>query len=346
MPSVHIVTRSTKAGSRRFYVRFRAGGREAMLRHGGVFRTKREAEMRAQWIAGELAAGRLPDLRLERAPVMVETLRAVAERWQASRIDVAEATKAVHRKALAHVLTAFGGRDPLSLEPGEIGAWIGDLAATKSRGTCEKVLGALRMVLDFAEIRPNPARDDRVKLPRRARREIAPPSAKEAAALIGRASPRYRLPLIVLEATGMRVGELETLTWGDVDEQAGRWRVARENEKGGRGRWVNVPPDVFAAVSALVPREDREPAALVFPQVTQAKLRTDMARACKAAGIATYSPHDLRHRRISLWHMQGVPLAQVGQWVGQRNLSVTADTYTHVITDAEIARDAFLVMPR
>ena len=74
----------------------------------------------------------------------------------------------------------------------------------------------------------------------------------------------------------------------------------------------------------------------------QAKLRTDLARACKAAGIPLYSPHDLRHRRISLWHMQGVPLAQVGQWVGQRNLSVTADTYTHVIADNEIERVALL----
>ena len=151
-------------------------------------------------------------------------------------------------------------------------------------------------------------------------------------------APRYRLPLIVLEATGMRVGELETLSWGDVDEQGGRWRVARQNEKGRRGRWVNVSPDVFAAVSDQVPREDRGSDALVFPHATQAKLRTDMARACKAAGIPVHSPYDLRHRRISLWHMQGVPLAQVGAWVGQRNLSTTADVYTHVLADGEIDR--------
>ena len=206
------------------------------------------------------------------------------------------------------------------------------------------------MVLDFADVRPNPARDDRVKLPRQARREVVPPSAGKAVAIIGASAPRYRLALVVIEATGMRVGELETLAWGDVDESAGRWRVARENEKAGRGRWVNVPPDVFAVVSALVPREDRDLGDHVFPHVTQAKLRTDMARACKAAGIPLHSPHDLRHRRISLWHMQGVPLAQVGAWVGQRNLSVTADTYTHVITDNEIDRGALLdvvpVMPR
>ena len=153
------------------------------------------------------------------------------------------------------------------------------------------------------------------------------------------AAPKYRLALIVIEATGMRVGELETLRWGDVDEQEGRWRVAREHEKARRGRWVQVPPDVFAAVSALVPREDRERDGLVFGHVTQAKLRTDMARACRAAGIATYSPHDLRHRRISLWHAAGVPLKQVGERVGQANLSTTADVYTHAISDAEIDRE-------
>ena len=257
--------------------------------------------MRHQWIAGELAAGRVPDLRIvEPEPVPFDSLRVVADRWVASRIDVADATRGVHRKALVHVLEAFGDRDPADLDAREIGAWIGELAGRYSRGTCEKLLGALRMVLDFADIQPNPARDDRVKLPRTNRREVMPPSSREAAVLTRAASPRYRLTLVVIEATGMRVGELETLRWGDVDEPAGRWRVAREHEKAGRGRWVNVPPDVFAAVVALVPREDRDSTGRVFGHVTQAKLRTDMSRACKAAGIPLYSPHDLRHRRISL----------------------------------------------
>jgi hypothetical protein len=28
-----------------------------------------------------------------------------------------------------------------------------------------------------------------------------------------------------------------------------------------------------------------------------------------------------------------VPWARIGEWVGQRNLAVTADTYTHVLAD-------------
>jgi hypothetical protein len=42
-------------------------------------------------------------------------------------------------------------------------------------------------------------------------------------------------------------------------------------------------------------------------------------------------PRDMRHRRISLWHRKGVPWAPIGQLVGQRSLSVTADTCTHVL---------------
>jgi hypothetical protein len=39
------------------------------------------------------------------------------------------------------------------------------------------------------------------------------------------------------------------------------------------------------------------------------------------------------HRRISLLHLGGVPWARIGEHVGQRNLAVTANTYTHVLVD-------------
>lgn len=62
-------------------------------------------------------------------------------------------------------------------------------------------------------------------------------------------------------------------------------------------------------------------------------MRTAIAKACKAAGIPLWSPHDLRHRRISLMHLRGTPWARIGEFVGQRDLSVTANTYTHVLVD-------------
>jgi hypothetical protein len=41
----------------------------------------------------------------------------------------------------------------------------------------------------------------------------------------------------------------------------------------------------------------------------------------------------LRHRRISLLHLAGIPWARIGEHLGQRSLRVTADTYSHVLND-------------
>jgi integrase len=88
-----------------------------------------------------------------------------------------------------------------------------------------------------------------------------------------------------------------------------------------------------AIEATLAPREDRNPDALLFPGASADRLRTAIARACKAAGVPVFSPHDLRHRRISLLHRQGRSWAEIARFVGQRKLSLTADTYTHVLSD-------------
>jgi hypothetical protein len=54
--SVWLTTRTTKHGAKRYRVEFRVGGRETATRYGGSFKTKREADERKRWIAGELLA--------------------------------------------------------------------------------------------------------------------------------------------------------------------------------------------------------------------------------------------------------------------------------------------------
>ena len=68
-----------------------------------------------------------------------------------------------------------------------------------------------------------------------------------------------------------------------------------------------------------------------------------VGRACRDAGVPASSPHDLRHRRISLLHRAGETWAEIGARVGQRNISVTADRYTHAMLDyGEIDRQKLL----
>src|SRR5262249_20059755 len=83
----------------------------------------------------------------------------------------------------------------------------------------------------------------------------------------------------------------------------------------------------------LGPREDRDPDARLLAASGADALRTSIAKACKASGVPLFSPHDLRHRRISLLHLRGMPWARIGELVGHSNLAVTANIYTHVLTD-------------
>jgi integrase len=103
-------------------------------------------------------------------------------------------------------------------------------------------------------------------------------------------------------------------------------------------RRSTVSPLLADAIEAtLPPREDRDPDAPLFPGVTDARLRMAITRACKAAGVPSFAPHALRHRRVSLLHRQGRSWAEIGQLVGQKKLSLTADVYTHVLVDGREA---------
>jgi integrase len=148
------------------------------------------------------------------------------------------------------------------------------------------------------------------------------PGDPQLGALSGRCS--IKCPSCALEATDPRVE-----SWRKFSPA----RVSASASKTSRARWVQVPPDLFAAVSELVPRDDTNTRAAGVPGFSADRFRTALTRACTAAGVAHFSPHDLRHRRISLLHLSGVPWARIGEHVGQRSLRVTADTYSHVLSD-------------
>jgi integrase len=311
---------------------YRLGGRESAPRYGGSFKTKREALARKAWVTGQLAALRVPNPRLARGTAG-ETLRSVAARWQASRVDVAPGTLATYRVALGRILPRLGDEPIDQLDAQVVAGLVADLhEAGLRKQTIRKTVSVLAMVLDHARVQPNPARDRlTVKLPREERRQVEPPTAEHVEMVVRLLPSRYRLPLVVLDATGMRVGELEALTWGDIDEPRGRWRIA--TSKTGRPRWVSPAPFLVEAVLALCPREDRHPDRRVFETFASERFRTALTRACTVAGVPTFSPHDLRHRRVSLLHLGGMPWARIGELVGHDDLVTTARTYTHVVVD-------------
>jgi integrase len=352
--SASITVRTGKSG-RRFVVRYRRGGRYFPILHGGSFKSLKEARARRDFIAGELAAGRDPaeTLRVEHTPH--HTIADVYAAWlEARKLAASEGTLAntyAHWKRLA---PTFGSRDPERVTHTDVQAWV-SAQDDLTPGALRIYLGTLRMVLDHHGVNPNPVRDKRIVLPVADEPDVTPPSDAHVLAFLERVKPERRLLFAFLERCGTRVTETCSWTWGDVDVESSRILSRPEAVKGRRGRrkarWVPVPELLMNALLESTPPDDRDTDALLFPWATgrAGQVQKVMARACKSAGIPHYHPHDLRHRRISLWHAQGVPAREIGERVGQRQISTTLDTYTHVMVGAEVpdeAMSALLVWSR
>ncbi len=283
---------------------------------------------------------RAPDLEaLAREPEREPTVAEAVARWRESRVDVAEGTRVLHAVALGRVTPILGQRRIDSLTVDDVNGMVAALTAKgRRRETIRKSVKYLAAVLDEHGVEPNPARDRRIRLPHEEPVEIEPPTSEHVEAVCRLLPPAYRLPLLWLDWSGTRLSSIETVRVGDYDERARRVRLRASTTKTRVALWVELP-DVLADVieATLPPREDRNPEAPLFPGAGADRLRTAIARACRATGVPVFSPHDLRHRRISLLHRQGRTWAEIGRFVGQRKLSVTADTYTHVLSDGREA---------
>jgi hypothetical protein len=141
------------AGARRFRVEFRVGGRESATRYGGSFKTKREADERKKWIAGQLAARIVPDLRSLETAARTRTVGQACAAWRATRIDVTESTRVLHRVALGRVVPLLGDRRIDELTIDDVNAMTVALAdAGKKRETIRKSVKYLAAVLEGTKV--------------------------------------------------------------------------------------------------------------------------------------------------------------------------------------------------
>jgi integrase len=330
MASVSIMRRDHASGAS-YRVRYRRGGRAWPLVAAGSFSTLREARIRRDVIAGELAAGRDPADALSQPQASRRTFREWAKAYKTSRIDIGEQTLRNMDSHIKRLLPTFGDRDPETISVSDVQEWIG-ANADLSPSSLRPYIATLRLLLDHAGVEPNPARDKRVKLPRISVAEIEPPTAEQVEAIIANVKPRWRLPLRTLEQTGMRIGELSSLQWKDVDVAGSRFRI-RSGKTVAARRWVAVPAWLTVEIQATCLPDDRTPERRVFQGLTGDSLGNAMERACKAAGIPHFSPHDLRHRYASLKLREGVPVTDLAAQLGHSKKSMTLDTYSHVLID-------------
>jgi integrase len=326
MPSVWMERRATADGSSRYVVKYRLGGRESAHRYAGSFATRREALARSRWVAGELAAMRVPRLgQLERLKAATPTLAQLAERWRVSRLDVTDGTAVGHRVQLNRVLPLLGSRHIDESTPADVAGLVAALhAAGRKRETIRKSLSVLAQVLDFAGVKDNPARDRvHVRLPREEREEPTPPTAVQIEAVLPLMPRRYALAVLVLDATGMRVGELEEkgLRCGDLDEPNTRWRIRRAVEKGRRGRWVSLPRAPFLCRARSRSRRRSRPSPVrpaIATAVTIAAPPGANCRTVSSTGIPMMWPTIIGRSRWCSRRSGGVPRVRVPALRGGR----------------------------
>jgi len=319
---------------------WRRGGRDTRTRRGGQFAREADAKARAALINFWLARGLDPteELRKLRAdPPKLVTLQEAGDAYLEKRsLNARLSTLSAYRARFDLVCRTFGRKSPREISVNEIQSWIWSLARTMEPSSVKKYLAILQLVLDDAlpdDIR-NPARSKRVFVPRGEKKEQNPPTVEQFRAILHHLpnKQRYLLPLLLQERTGTRPGEWGTVTAGDVDRVERRALIRSRNEKTHRTKWVDVPPALWPHLLAVVPDE---PHTLIFPGLTTSAIRNALYVACKAAKIPIFSGNDLRHRRQSLWHLQGVPAAVIASRVGHRKVSTGLDHYTHVTITAE-----------
>ena len=154
-------------------------------------------------------------------------------------------------------------------------------------------------------------------------------SADEESRLV-KALPVWLRPLIVVAMhTGMRRGELLALRWDDVDLASGQLHIRRD--KAGDGRWVALNSEALDALRTAKRRSIVSP--LVFCTPEGHSLGTNFKRywqpAVKAAGLADFRFHDLRHTFASRLVARGVSSYIVQQAGGWRTASMMA-RYAHL----------------
>ena len=127
--------------------------------------------------------------------------------------------------------------------------------------------------------------------------------------------------------TGVRRGEALSLTWDRVDRSRGV--VLLTETKSGRPREVQLSANADAA---LARRWAPNAAGLVFGSRNWNSFRQAWVAAVKAAGIAKFRFHDLRHTTASWLAQQGRSLREVKELLGHSDIQITM-RYAHLAPD-------------
>lgn len=277
---------------------------------------------------------------------------------------VRASTLACYERVLAPAREILGGVALRSLSPMNVQALLRQLQekGTSPRGrqmTYTVLRTALRDAVRMMLLAANPM--DAVSRPRAPRPEIQALDADQTRALLAAARGDSLEALYAMAvATGIRLGELLGLRWGDIDLEAAAVQVRRAAVEGRRGGDVTFAEpktsrsrrqvDLSAfTIAALRRHRDRlgatpHPSLLVFTSAEGLPIRRSNLhrRSWKPlllrAGLPDFRFHALRHTAATLALEAGVHPKIVQERLGHSSIALTLDTYSHAVPT--LGRDA------
>ncbi len=205
-----------------------------------------------------------------------------------------------------------------------------------SNGTINRYQAALSHVLAVAEktygwIEINPIRRvPKLKEPQGRVRYLSDEEREALLTACAESSNPFLLPIVLIAlTTGMRRGEIEGLTWGDIDWKEDR--ILIEETKSGQRRSAPLLPFAKEALAEIRP-ENPDPKSLAFPGRSGRRpieIKKAWYAALRQAGIEDFRFHDLRHTAASYLAMDGASVPEIAAVLGHQSHQMAA-RYAHL----------------
>lgn len=278
-----------------------------------------------------------------------------AAEWQTAQVHRPTTVSQVDAHLRNHILPHFGERATASIRPSEIQSWVKGRAGVLAPATVEVVFRIFSAVLSDAVsdrlIARNPAKG--IKLPRKDKTPIVPPTVDQVEALLAEMPERYRAIVTLAAGTGMRQGECFGLTVDRIDFLRSSITVNRQLVLADSGppefgppksdasiRTIPLPEVVGTALATHLEKWTPGELGLVFTDAKDRPIRRNRFNeiwrpATIRAGVEGLRFHDLRHFYASLLINHGESVKVVQARLGHASASETLDTYAHLWPDNE-----------
>ncbi len=286
---------------------------QAVRREGGMqitvwtgWATREEARQQIATLVASNDLERTP----RRAPEGLHTFRALLEFWigaQEGREDLSPYTLRGYTYAARNLISVLGDVQPVAVNFATLARYRDQrLRSGGSTGSVAMELGVLGIAWRWGrEVGICPARDlPKVHLRVKPTYNQRTPSIDDVIAVLQHLDGWRRLAVLVLFATGARVGEVASLQWADVNLGAGE--LLLDGKTGVRN--VPIAPEVVDELRRWASTGPTEGYLFrVRPKTLMGGLRSKhLPRACEAAGVLRFTPHGLRRAAVEAMLDAGV----------------------------------------